>query len=506
TQTTDELALRQGCLDRQRKGLTAITRLLAEADAKTIERADAMVASLPSPDACADVQALRRVPLPADTATREAVDAIRDTLGEIRALRAAGRYEQALPLSRDARARADETQYLPVVAEALLMEAELVGYSDNRVKAEALLHQAARAATEARHDEVLAEIWLDLARHMSIAQSQHEQAWRWAGYAEAVINRLGRPPWFRAQLLCTQGNLLWASQKSAEALPRLQSCLELRRADSPDSSLIAATLTHIGNAQIDLGQHEDAERSFRRALDLATASRGPKHPQVAISHNGLGVAYYMQGRLADAEAQYQAAYDLNLELLGPDNPELLYSMGNVANCRRERGQYALALASMRKVEALVRRAFPPEHREVGTTLHNIAELLALQDEPEQALDHYQRALPIRTKVHGATSRWVGNTLTGQGEVLLALGRNRRALESLERAMEARTADAAGRRVDHGRTRFALARALERTGGDMARAQRLVETAREDFTEVDGALDEQRRDAIVAWLAAHAPKP
>ncbi len=511
TQSAERLALRERCLDRQAKGLAAVTRLLAEADARTIERADTMVSSLPSTDACEDVEALARTPPPADAQTREVVEQIRDQLSEAQALRSAGRYEQGLALARTARQRATETDYLPVIAEALLREATLLDTSGSKVEAEALLHRAAHAATEAHHDEVLASTWLDLAWNMGIGQSRHDEALRWAAYAEAVINRLGRPDWLRRSLVCTQGNLLWAKQETEAGLVRLRSCLELRQAVAPDSPIVASSHVHIGNALVDLGRHEEAEAQFRRGLEISVAAHGPEHPQVAIMHNGLGVVMYMQDHLAQAEAQYQLAYDINVALLGPDHPQLLYSLGNVANCRRERGDYASALAAFRRVEALVAKAFPPGHREVGTTMHNIAELLALQGKTEEALDHYERALPIRIDVHGPNSRWAGNTLTGQGEMLLELGRPAQALEALERAMQARTEDPAGRAADHGRTRFALARALQATGGDMGRAMELAARAQTDFADAEGLVDGQRRDRVRQWVAdnsvgARAPSP
>ncbi|MCA9655943.1 MAG: serine/threonine protein kinase [Myxococcales bacterium] len=495
------LELRNACLERQRKDLAAVLGLLHEGDAETIERADRMVASLPAPEACADGEALGRLPPPADASTHAAVEAIRDELSEIRALRAAGRYDVAQQRTLAARERAEATGYQPVIAELLLLLGNLHNHGSDQAQGEQILHAAARAAAESRYDEVLAGAWLELAWNLGLGQSRHEEGLRWADYAEAIVNRMGRPDWLLTNLLCTQGNMRWVMQEPAAALERFESCLERREAADPHDPSIADTLSYIGNAQIDLGRYDDAEASFLRALEISTAAHGPDHPQVASVYNGLGVTYYYQHRLEQAEQAYRRAYEIDRKVLGPEHPTLLYSLGNIANIRREKGELEQALAAMHEVEALVRSAFPEVHREVGTTQHNIAELLALMGDAEGALARYDRALAVRTEVHGESAPYVANTLTGRGEVLLTLGRDAEAREALERALQLREGEEHPRPQELGRTRFALARALARQG-QSTRARTLAEAARRDYDEPDSALQQQRRDEVDAWLAEH----
>jgi len=502
TQPESVLALREACLQRQRKDLAAVAGLLVEGRADAIERADRLVASLPAPEACGDVEALGRLPPPADPHTAAAVEAVRGELSVVRALRHAGRYADGLPRAEQARVDAEATGHAPVLAEALDELAEQQRRADRPDQAIDTLHKAARAATVARHDEVLAWTWLALAWDVGMGRGDHDGGLQWAEYAEAVIDRMGRPDRLLAELSCTQGNLHWDKGELELALARLTTCLEVRERVMPGDPLVANALAYLGNLEVQLGHYEQAEASFRRGLELAIAAHGPSHPLVASMHNGLGVALFHAHRRAEAEAEYQRAYDIDVVLLGPDHPDLLYSLGNIAMCRMERGEYTTALAAMRRVEALVRKAFPPEHREVGLTAHNIAELLALQGQHAEALAEYDHALAVRTKAHGPDDPYVANTLTGRAEVLLGLGRGAEALVDLERALAIRERAHDPQRDDFGRTRFALAQALEQTGGDPARARRLAEAAQADLAEGDSPLAQARRDALAAWLAAH----
>lgn len=503
TQPESVLELRRACLDRQRKDLAAVTRLLVEGHDETIERADRMVASLPSPDGCADTEALGQIPPPADPNTRAAAEAVRDELSEIRAMRHAGRYREALPRAEQARAAAERTSYVPALAEALSELGDLQNRNGDPAAAVDTLHAAARAAMLARDDTGLAFTWLDLAWNLGITQARFDDGLRFAEYAEAIVDRMGRPDRLRAELLCTQGNLRQAKGDLELGLERLSACLELRERTIPGDPLVANAMSYVGNMQIQLGRYEDGESSFRRGLAVASAALGPMHPLVASMHNGLGVALYQRHRLADAELQFQRAYDIDVALLGADHPDLLYALGNIAGCRRDRGEIEAALEAMRRVETLVRKSLPAEHREAGTTAHNIAELLELQGDHQAALAEYERALAIRIAVHGPEDPYVANTLTGRGEVWLSLGRAREALADLERALQIREHADDPRELDYGRTRFGLARALWLTDGDQARARQLAEQARANLAKGDGRLAADRREALEAWITEHA---
>ncbi|MEX1365065.1 MAG: serine/threonine-protein kinase [Nannocystaceae bacterium] len=499
------LQLRNECLERQRKDLAAVVQLLVEAGPETIARSDRMLTSLPAPAACDDGESLGRLPPPADAATRRTVQVIDERMSEIRALRAAGRYDEALSQAKAVRVEAEQTGHLPTIAELLVLMGNLHNHGIDQDEGEHLLHTAAQTAAEARHDEALAAAWLELAWAVGMGRSRYDEGLRWASYAEAVVNRMGRPDHMRINLLRTQGSLLWAKHDHAAALEHLQAGLDHLEANDPSSPDVPIILTTIGNVQIDLAEPEAAQATFERAQELTTALYGAEHPMVASTYVGLGVAHYHQHRLEQSERAYQRAYEINLKILGPDHPDLLYSLGNIANLRREQGQLEAALVAMRDVQTLVDRAFPPEHRETATTLHNMAELLALLERHDEALDHYDRALALRISVLGEDSPYVANTLTGRGEVRLALQHDEQAREDLERALGIRERAKTPHPHDIGRTRFALGRALDRLGVQPLRARELVAAARRDFEEVGSTQQQQQREQMDAWLREH-PDP
>lgn len=63
----------------------------------------------------------------------------------------------------------------------------------------------------------------------------------------------------------------------------------------------------LGRAQIGLKQYDDAITTFKKALDLETASPKPRPEVLGDCNAGIGEAYAREGKVPDANAAYQAA-------------------------------------------------------------------------------------------------------------------------------------------------------------------------------------------------------
>ncbi|HET6584441.1 MAG TPA: serine/threonine-protein kinase, partial [Nannocystaceae bacterium] len=102
------------CLDRVGKDADARAQVVAESSERTLSGAVEAVATLPDPFACLDAA-------PTDTAVAQAAGAaIEDASARVRALVAAGRYGEALPIARDNLRMADASGRTVTAIEATL--------------------------------------------------------------------------------------------------------------------------------------------------------------------------------------------------------------------------------------------------------------------------------------------------------------------------------------------------------------------------------------------------
>ncbi len=72
----------------------------------------------------------------------------------------------------------------------------------------------------------------------------------------------------------------------------------------PDEALL---WNNLGYAQAGLKSYDDAITSFKKALDLETASKKPRMPVIGTANEGLGEIYARTGKVPEANAAFDAA-------------------------------------------------------------------------------------------------------------------------------------------------------------------------------------------------------
>ena len=79
----------------------------------------------------------------------------------------------------------------------------------------------------------------------------------------------------------------------------------------PDEPLLWSNLAY---AQAGLKDYDDAIATYKKAIDMETASKKPRLPVIAAADAGLGEIYARTGKVPDANAAYDAAAKADLNL------------------------------------------------------------------------------------------------------------------------------------------------------------------------------------------------
>ena len=88
----------------------------------------------------------------------------------------------------------------------------------------------------------------------------------------------------------------------------VESLMKNDTAAKPDASILWADL---GQAQVGLKKYDEAEASYKKALELEAASKKPIMDVQGLSNAGLGEIYARTGKVAEANAAYDAAAKIN---------------------------------------------------------------------------------------------------------------------------------------------------------------------------------------------------
>lgn len=182
----------------------------------------------------------------------------------------------------------------------------------------------------------------------------------------------------------------------------------------------ARTSSNLGTLYHQLGNHEKAEESFKRSLQIFQELQHGK--EEAILHNNLALQYYQRGRQAAQHGQYDQAADLYNKaqahlkhaeelIIHIDEPLMLGSILNSTglvhmaqgDLQKTRQRDTAAANDYRKALQLFQKALKRlvenGHRAgEGATRHNIGELYARTGHLEQASSAFQKALTIEREI------------------------------------------------------------------------------------------------------------
>jgi CHAT domain-containing protein/Tfp pilus assembly protein PilF len=271
-----------------------------------------------------------------------------------------------------------------------------------------------------------------------------------------------------------------------------------------DRASEAAAIAQIGTVHLWMGNRQEAQTYFNRALQLQRETRN--HTGEARVLNGLGRLFAQMG-------EWQASLDhhrqaLALRRAAGDPVRTMISLDNIGAVYAELGESRKALDYYRQAFAILSETNSPRLR--AKLVGDIGRVYEAIGEKQKALEHYERALSLRRKRnnHGGSAlmlqrigllrasagefqpalaqfeeafkiqRTLGNikaadTLTSIGEVYYRLGDGAKALDYLGRSSALRVATP--ERPAEALTRYWVAR-VRRDQGDLTGALREIETA------------------------------
>jgi tetratricopeptide (TPR) repeat protein/predicted Ser/Thr protein kinase len=542
---TSERAL--WCLDDRRLAFESLITELGRADADIARTAITLATSLELVGPCVDERVLDNLPDPPDAASRAELDQLRVEFARAGTLLAAGKFADGLEVIRPARARAEQLVWTPLLASVRLREGALLSQLAELEASEKILSEAYVTAANAGVWEVAADAATELTELVGDRQARFSEGRTWALHARVAIHHAGDPLHTREAYLATNlghlelgagrydeaethylraheiwlallgdehpslgvhhnnlGNLHHYRLDRARATQEFERALALREnVLGPDHPDLAGNLHNLGLVVDETGDHDRARQLFERALGIWSRSVGLEHFNAAVTLTSLGNIAYQVGDLPQAKKDYTRSLEIMEKVLGPEHPSIASLLNNLANVANDRGEHEQAKQLHLRALAIREKSGGPDHPSVATTLFNLALLHASLGEPEAGKPLLERALIITEATYGADHPETAWTLGELGNMDLELGQPAAALARLERALVIFDAHP-GNQGGEATTRFALALALQATGGDRERAKLQAEAAREGFRELEH-LGAKHLAEVEQWLLSIPPQ-
>jgi eukaryotic-like serine/threonine-protein kinase len=527
-QSREIMDARMRCLQGRRRDLAALVDTLTNADADVVHKAVEAVLALRPIDRCDDLDyVLAQVAPPDDPKEQARVEELREQLAHARALHAAGRYAEGLPITEAVARDAEELGYAPLLAEAMWRRSELERGVGDYEAARTSLQRAYFEARRSGVDEIAAEASSDLVFLLGARLRHPEDAMRWAEHAGADVERVGTEAMLarvltnmaiahtnagaydEAQPLYEQAiailervagtddfsvapalsglALLHHGRGASErAVPMFERVLAIReQALGPEHPEIGVALSNLGLAHRAMGAFEEAVEVNERALEIRQQALGPEHPEVAASLANLGSVHFAARDFERAYPMYERALALRERAFGPDHPMIAEILNNLAAAHAARGDHDTSGALHERALAIWEATYGPDHPMVATSLNNLGNVEFARARWDDAADLYRRALESWERTLGADHPHLAHALVGLGKTALEVGRADEALHPLERALAIRRARP-GPPVELAEASYMLAQSLwdapAGAGRDRPRARVLAEQAREIYRD------------------------
>jgi tetratricopeptide (TPR) repeat protein len=435
---TSETAWQTGvCLDARLWQLAAVTELLEEADAQTVQNAQQMVASLEGLADCKEAPALSIRPLPPD-ALRPRVDAARRRLAEARARMEAGRYSDGIQVTAAILQEIQGLDYRPLEAEVLMLHGHLHAFAGKPNEAETILYKALWAAEAGRDDEMAARVWILLIWVVGDQLARAGEVDRIIQHAQAAVERLGRDrfPAVATDLHLRMGGLLLVQGKLEQADAEFSQGLELsRKTHGPDGLRTTYFLSGLGRVRSRQNRPSEALELYRQAQELREHHVGREHPGHALSLNNIAIELLALGRREEAVATWRRSLSLLEASRAPDHPSFAAPLTNLASVLRSMGHLDEARQDLERALAIFERTKGPDHPNTASALTGLGLVAFDSQRLEEARAYQEQALERVRRALGPDTPRAASPLTYLGYIHLRAGRHTEAKRDLMHALQ-----------------------------------------------------------------------
>jgi tetratricopeptide (TPR) repeat protein len=446
-----------GCLEARRLELAAVVDDLI-LDGPRHARIMAELAS-PATSCASPAPAYLVARVPADPVLRRKVTAIRHRAFDAEAARDRGDFPTAIKETTQL-ATESLAVWPNLHAEVLYLLGTSLGQGGDVTKGATTMREAAALAERVHHGYIAANAWIQLIQTATADEGDPVRALEYAAYADAAVERIGRPVATATLLEYSRGAALVAAERPLDGEAAFRKGIELARGGAPE--LMPELIQGLGFVYEDQARFADAAKSYREAL-VEFAKQPTQAPQTEITfRTRLAFCLAMLGDDA-AEAEGRRALDLATKVLGADNLERALTLASFAQVLRQLGRLDEALVEAHAATTQVAKVSGRKTERYAETLYLEAEVLLDLTRYREANTAFTRACDIiedlagENEIHQGCENRRAFTLSKLGKHTEALAIVDDALEDLEEMYGVAHVEVANAYLIRGMIRHALGR-------------------------------------------------
>jgi tetratricopeptide (TPR) repeat protein len=176
------------------------------------------------------------------------------------------------------------------------------------------------------------------------------------------------------------------------ALTLYRQALKIAESADPADPRLAATLDYLGNIYGNLGNWQESERQFRRALGLMESIAGRESIGYGLLQLDLGTMYGNSGRTDRAERPLRDALAILMRVLPANDTRIAIARGSYATVMMQRGRYREAEDLLRQDLAVLEKQPERACVPIGHSYNTLGMVLRREGRSDEALALFEQAV------------------------------------------------------------------------------------------------------------------
>ena len=185
---------------------------------------------------------------------------------------------------------------------------------------------------------------------------------------------------------------------------------------------LATSLANLAQLKLRQKKHDDAERLFRRSLQIRETALGPDHASLVQTVNGLAAVCYARGDIDAAEPLFQRALSITERRLGAQHPDIVTSLNSLARIAFKRNDYAAAGPLLERLLVMKESTVGPDHPESAPILGSLVKVRCAEGALDEAERLARRVVTIREAEQPPSEMALAAALELLADVLGRLGK------------------------------------------------------------------------------------
>jgi Tfp pilus assembly protein PilF len=185
---------------------------------------------------------------------------------------------------------------------------------------------------------------------------------------------------------------------------------------------LATSLANLAQLKLRQRNHDEADRLFRRSLQIRETTLGPDHASLVQTVNGLAAVCYARGDIDAAEPLFQRALSITERRLGAQHPDIVTSLNSLARIAFKRNDYAAAGPLLERLLVLKESTVGPDHPESAPILGSLVKVRCAEGALDEAERLARRVVAIRESEQPPAEITLASALELLADVLARLGK------------------------------------------------------------------------------------